>query len=121
MSHQAAATALDVMQYIEFQEEEFLKLEPELCPLQGLLITGQMDVMESLGQRHEVETVDQFGRKRVGNVLHRRCIKQTDNEFVNRTRGERAVAQHLGEVIHASETLGLVLDSERVHLGMDDV
>ena len=44
MSHQTTATALDVVQNIQLQEEQLLELESQLCPLQRLLICGDMNV-----------------------------------------------------------------------------
>ena len=49
MAHQATIATLDIMQDVEFQEKQLLKLEPQLCPLQGVLVGWQVDVAQRLG------------------------------------------------------------------------
>ena len=53
MAHQPTAATFNIMQDVEFQEKQFLKLEPQLCPLQGVLVGRQVNVAQRLAQRHE--------------------------------------------------------------------
>ena len=68
-----------------------------------------------------METLHQLGRQGLVDVLHTWCLEQVDNEFVNRARRERAVAQHFGQVINALKPLRDILGAGKVNLGMHDV
>ena len=109
------------MKDVEFQEKQFLKLEAELRPLQRLLVSRQMDVVQRLGQRHEVVTLHQFGGQGLSNVLHPRRIKQIYHKFVDGPRRKLAIAQYLGKIIYALQALRDILGVSKVNLGVDDI
>ena len=84
VSHQATGASLDIMQDIEFQKEQFLKLKAELRLPQRMLVNGQMDVAQCLGKGHQVITLHQFGWQRLIDVQHAGSVEQIDHELVDR-------------------------------------
>ena len=119
--HQATGATFYIMQDIELQEEQLLEFEPELRPLQRLRVAGQVDVVQGFGKRHQVEALHQFGRQGLGDVLHGRRVQDIDHELVYRPGRERAVAQHLGQIVHALQALCNMFIVSNINLGVNDI